>query len=438
VAEETKMVPAQQAGERGLTMRQEFGVNQTQTQAELAVAAVAAREEAMVKAEYVMAERHPRVWLDVRGEMLSHCKRPRFADVSRYAKPVGKKKVNGEWVEEVARGFTARFAETLAQEMGNVKPFSHVTYEDELVRVVRFGVTDLQKNLPRSREVTFAKAVEKRGKKDRQTGNWSPPEGRELVNVNPRLNSYGDPVWLVKATDDEMRNKVNSEESKTQRDFILRLCPRDILEECEDVIARTLSNEDRTDPTAALKRILDRFRELSGITPGDLEQYMGKACAKFGPADLQELRELGAAIRDGVTTFDEAMKAKYTTKDPETGAEVVGSAKEAAEVAEKKIAELQAEAKPAVPVQPQGPAPSAPPVEQKPAPPEVLKPAVAIPVYESWEAFDAAGSLVLPRIVVAGAEFVWSEESGNYQAAPKPEPPAEQTRRRPQFGRPVK
>ena len=324
--------------ERGNVSRQEFGASENRSQADLAVAAVAAREEATIRAEYVMAERHPRVWPDVRIEMMEHCKRPRFAEIARYAKPVGKKKINGELVEQFARGFTARFAETLAQAMGNVKPFTAVTYEDDLIRVARIGVTDLQKNLPRSREVTFAKAVEKRGWEDRKTKKWSPPEGREVISQ--RLNSFSEPVYLVRATDDEMRNKVNSEESKTQRDFILRLCPRDILDECEELVLATLENQDKTDPTAALKRVNDKFREMAGIMPSDLEQYLGKPTNRFSPKDIQELRELYTAIRENQTTFEQALKLKYQT---EVDGVESGSAAAQERVAEDKIARMAAE-----------------------------------------------------------------------------------------------
>jgi hypothetical protein len=301
-------------GHAGVILREEFGARQAERQAERETAAVTAREEAIIKAEYLVAERRPRVWSLVRQEMLQHCSRPRFAEVSRYAKPVGKKFVNGEWIEEKARGFTARFAETLRQEMGNIKPIAQVTYEDDLMRFMRFGVVDLQKNIPRYREVAFAKTVEKRGKQDKRTKEWTPPEGREIISS--RINSYGDPTYLVKATDDEMRNKVNSEESKTQRDFTLALCPRDILEECLDAVTATLEREDKSDPLLAVKRIVDRFREF-GVLAGDLETYIGRAVNHFTADDLKELRELGAAIRDGQTSFQDALRIKFTAPDPD-------------------------------------------------------------------------------------------------------------------------
>ncbi len=304
--------------DRGTVARQDFTGTQIQTSAETALAAVTARERALVEAHYLMAERHPRTWMDVRAAMLSHCSRPRFAEVSRYAKPIGKAKVNGQWVDNFARGFTVRFAETLSQEMGNIKPETSVTFEDDMIRIIRISVTDLEKNIPRSREVTIAKAVEKRGKKikDHKGEEWGPPEGREVISV--RMNSYNEPTYLVKATDDEMRNRVNSEESKTQRDLTYKLCPRDILEDCEDAILATMEKEDKRDPEAALKKLLDRFQEF-GLMPSDLQTYIGRPVKQWTEADRQALRELGAAIRDGQTTFDEALKLRHSP--PEEGEE---------------------------------------------------------------------------------------------------------------------
>lgn len=259
-----------------------------------------------------MAERHPRVWDRVGQSMLKHCDRPRFAAVSRYAKPVGGKMVDGKWENQYARGFTGRFAETLAQEMGNIKTASFVTAEDDLIRVVRFVVTDIQNNFPRHREVAFTKTVEKKGKRGKGPGEWLPPEGREVISK--RITTQGEPTYLVKATDDEMRSKVNSEETKTQRDFILKLCPRDVLEDCEDRILAVLEAKDVEDPLAAGKKCIDAFGEF-GVLADSLVTYIGRASRDWAGKDLRDLRELYTAIKEGTTTFDEAMKSKFSREE---------------------------------------------------------------------------------------------------------------------------
>lgn len=308
------LVPVQ----AGVIAREEFSGSQVQKLGETAAIAVAARERAVVEARYLMAERHPRNWSDVRIRMLNHCERPGFAEKSRYSKPVGKELINGEWVEKKAKGFTIRFAETLAQEMRNVAPEVSVTFEDDLIRIVRISVTDFEANLPWSREVTIPKAVEKRGFKNKRSGEWEPPDGREVLGS--RLNSRGEMTYLVKATDDELRSKVNSESSKTHRDFLAKLCPRDILEECEEKVAEVLSAAVKKDPTKARKKLLDRFHEV-GVMPSDLVTYVGKPEDRWTLEDVEELIALGSAIRDGETTFTKAMELRYSSGNEEGGAE---------------------------------------------------------------------------------------------------------------------
>jgi hypothetical protein len=332
---ETKALQVQ----RGLTERQEFGAFERDNSGETAIAAVAARERSIIEAQYLMAERHPRNWMDVRARMMDHCLRPRFAEVSRYKKPVGKKKINGEWVDQYAEGYTIRFAESLAQEMRNVKPESSVTYEDDLIRILRIGVTDLQSNVPWSREVAFGKVIEKRGFQDRQTKEWAAPDGREVVG-QPRVNSRGEMTYTVKATEDEMRSKVNSEISKTQRDFIIKLCPRDLLEDWHDAVYATMEKEDKRDPKAALKKWLDAFHRM-GIEPSDLENYFAKSVNALSDADIKELRELGTAINEGVTTFQQAMELKWKRTD-EDGNEVKPGTVEREKVLDQKLTEAHA------------------------------------------------------------------------------------------------
>lgn len=401
--------------QRGLTQRNDFSGSETSFTSETAMAAVSARERALVEAQFLMAERHPRRWQDVRVQMLDHCSRPRFAEVSRYEKPVGKKNINGEWVEQYARGFSIRFAETLAQEMGNVKPESSITFEDSLMRIVRIGVTDLQKNVPWSREVAFAKTVERKGRKRKGSKDeWDPPDGREVLSV--RQNSYGEPTYLVKATEDEMRAKVNAEISKTQRDFLIKLCPRDLLEDWEDAVYATLAKEDKTDPAAVLKRWLDSFHRI-GVEPSDLETYFGKPTKGFGQAEVAAMRELGQAIKEGVTTFTEALKSKYD-QPPEPS-----QAREA--VVDKKIRDLEK----------QGDIPEAEKPAQKPTPPSIP---VAVS-FASWEAWEQSGNPQHASIVIQGGEnagaFVWSDAEATYKHAQVAQEQPKADRPKPVFGK---
>lgn len=296
--------------QRGVIARQEFTGQQAQAQSETASSAVAAREQAVTNARFIMAERHPRSWDTVRVRVLQHCDRPGFAEVARYKKPAGKKQINGQWVESFAEGLSARFAEVARQEMGNTIAESSVVYEDDLIRIVRASVTDLERNNTEAREITVAKVQEKRGKQNGRSGEWEPPAGREVMSS--RINTYGDPVYLCRATDDETRNKQNSEISKTHRDCSLRLIPKDIRDDAEERILATIADPKKTDPAAARKRIIDAFAKL-GVIPEDLIAYIGCPLDRISPAQLDELRGLHTAVKDGETTFNDALRAKYDT-----------------------------------------------------------------------------------------------------------------------------
>lgn len=302
--------------ERGLIQRESFGVSEKQNSAETAIAAVQAREAARINGAYIMAERHPRNWLDVQVRLLDHCKRPGFAEVAWYKKPAGKKKINGQWIESYAEGLSARFAEVARQEMGNVHTETTIVYEDHLARIIRATSVDLERNTIDSREFTIAKFVEKRGEK--KGDGWEPPKGREVISQ--RINSYGEPTFLVVATDDEIRMKMNSEISKTTRDESLRLIPKDIRDMCAEKILSVRNDPKAIDPAAARNKLINSFAELN-VLPSDLTTYIGTAIDKISPAQLNDLRGLFQAIRDGELTFNEALKMKYDTTEIESEAE---------------------------------------------------------------------------------------------------------------------
>ena len=297
--------------QRGVTVEEKFGAVQQQQQGDTAMAAVAAREQAMVQARFIMAERHRRNWSDVRVRLLQHCDRPGFAEVAKYSKPTGNQFTNGEWVKTSAEGFSARFAEVARQEIGNLSSETTVTYEDENCRIVRATVLDLERNVSDSRDIIIQKRVEKRGKQDKKTKEWSPPEGREVLSS--RLNSYNEPTYLVRATDDEVRMRQNSEISKAQRDETTRMIPRDILDDCWEKIETTLKDPKKIDPLAARKKLIDSFATLQ-ILPSDLVTYCGCALEKISPAQLNALRSLYTAIKDGEITFQEALRLEYDGK----------------------------------------------------------------------------------------------------------------------------
>ena len=266
----------------GQVARREFGAQEMAVRGETAATAVAAREAAAVQARFIMAERNPRSIEAFRVAMLDECKRPAFAAVARYAKPIGTGKVYGP---------TIRFIEAAIRNFRNLAPEVFTVFDSERLRIVRVTVTDLESNICYATEIQVEKTVERKNGK-----------GREILAE--RTNSYNEPVFIVMATEDEVNVKQAALVSKAIRTQAQRLLPGDVVEECMATIIAIQAKADAQDPAAALRKIVDSFHELN-VEPADLEKYLGKPLDRLQPKNLQDLREIYAAIKDGQISWDE-------------------------------------------------------------------------------------------------------------------------------------
>lgn len=269
------------------TVRSEFGAESRAIVAETASVAAAAQAKAQVEARYVMALQRPRDLDNVRVKLLRECTRPGFAAVARYRKPVG----------QGVEGPSIRFAEAAMRALGNLLPEVSTVYDDRSKRIVRVSLTDLESNLTFSKDVVIEKTVERSFLKT----------GQEVIAT--RLNSQGKPVHLVHATDDDLLNKENALVSKALRTAALRVLPGDILEECMTKVQETLRAADAADPDAARKKLADAFAAIN-VQPASLAKYLGHELATVSPAELVELRAIYAAIKEGETTWHEALAHK--------------------------------------------------------------------------------------------------------------------------------
>lgn len=257
---------------------------------ETAISSAAAQAQALVQARFVMAYQRPRDWDDARLRLLKACARPRFAETAIYSKPVGGQRIEGPSI---------RFAEEAARAMGNIDVQTPCIYDDFEKRIIRVQVTDLESNTNYSSDVTVQKTVERKKIK----------EGQSVMGQ--RLNSYGDVVYLVEATDDDLLNKQNALVSKALRTGILRVLPSDIREEALDMARDTVDKRDAVDPDAARKAMASAFYAI-GVSPQELKRYVGCELAACSPSQLVELRKVYASIKDGDSTWAEHLKFKQT------------------------------------------------------------------------------------------------------------------------------
>jgi hypothetical protein len=287
----------------GQIVRAGFAQTEMQVQAEVASVAVAAQAKAAIEARYILAMKRPRDLDDVRVRLLRECKRPSFAAVARYEKPIGKDK--SKW----PKGPSIRFAEAALRCLGNAMPETMIIFESDQQRILQVVCTDLESNLTYSAQIVVQKTVERKFLKDGQ------------VAISTRVNSYGDPVHLVEATEDDLLNKQNALISKALRTLALRLLPGDILDDCMTQVLDTLRADIKKDPDAAKKAMMDAFFELN-ISPTDIAAFLGHSVDRIQPAEIEELRSVYSAIKDGETTWDAVMEARDGGGDAELHAEV--------------------------------------------------------------------------------------------------------------------
>lgn len=307
----------------GLAAKESFGSIEVAQQNETAIAAVQARAQAIVQSKYVMALKRPRNPEQVREDLLKDCRRSSFADVARYKRPQGKRPAwliseggketevpegtsgaRKAWVPNFIEGPSIRFVEAALRALGNCEPAVQALYEDERKMIVRVEVCDFEKNLSFSQEITIEKSVERKDlKKDRDTG-----EARQ-VPLAVRTNSYGDRVYIVPASEDETRLKVNRLVSMTMRTLGLRLIPGDLLDEAMQQVTTTQKESVKGDPAKARRELLDSFAKL-GIRASDLADYLGgRTVEQASPDEILELRIMGVAIRDGELKWLDALAA---------------------------------------------------------------------------------------------------------------------------------
>jgi hypothetical protein len=274
-----------------------------------------------VEAKFAMAMHNPRDWMVARQRILDACDRPGFAKAAVYSKPVGGAPI---------KGLSIRFAEEAARSMGNILVEAPVVFDDDDKQLVRVNVTDLETNTTYTEDVIVTKTIERKKLKDGQ------------IALGTRTNSFGDLVYIIEATDDDLMVKRNALKSKAMRNCILRVLPSDIAEEARARCEETAKDSAAKDPEAERKWIADAFRSL-GITVDLLTDYLGVPLSQATPDQLVELRQVGEAINAQETTWSAVIAAKKAGPIEDTGAKAPDPAKEALKT---KLAEKTTKAPP--------------------------------------------------------------------------------------------
>ena len=247
-------------------------------------AAIAAAEsvKARIQCQYIMALQKQRDAEEARQKIIKDCKRPDFAQLVEYFKPIGGKKIPG---------VSIRFAETALRHWGNISVETQIVHEDEQSKRLMITCIDLETNSTFSKSISINKTVERKNGKDREV-------------IGQRQNTNGETVYIVKATEDELLTKEGAAISKAIRNEGLRLIPKDIIEEAVETARKTLRDKMAKDPDGEKRKILDAFSSI-GVKPKDLTHYLGHPIENISPLELEDLRKIHKAISDGEATWND-------------------------------------------------------------------------------------------------------------------------------------
>lgn len=275
---------------------------------ETSTGALAEQARAQVEARFIMAAHRPRDIDKVRVSLLKECSRSGFAETARYRRPAGRKKneQTGRWEDVYIEGPSIRFAEAALRHMGNVDIQSPTIYEDDEKLQARVLVTDLETNTTYSRDVVIRKTTEKKSLREKQKP------------IDIRVNSHGDTVYIVPATDSEVEMKLGAAVSKSIRTLGLRIVPGDVIEECMETCVTVRDAKIKKDPDGERKRMIDGFAAI-GVMPDALKAYVGQELPTLSPAQIGELRDLYLAIKDGITTWADVQRARNEDEEPKAG-----------------------------------------------------------------------------------------------------------------------
>ncbi len=251
-----------------------------------ATQALIAKATADTQSRWVMAMKKPRNPHDVRQLIIAECKRPGFAKTAMYSIPRAGKMVTG---------LSIRFAEVAMRCMGNLSCEAQTLYDSDEERVIRVTATDFETNTTWPRDITIKKTVERK-----QLARGQRP-------IRQRANSFGDTVYIVEATDDEIAFKEAAAISKAARTAILRLIPGHLQDLAKDLVTQTLTDAASKDPAGEANQMFDAFAGLN-IMPSDIAQWLGHAVDRITPAEIVELKFLYVALRDQDMSWADALE----------------------------------------------------------------------------------------------------------------------------------
>lgn len=233
--------------------------------------AMVARELGIINALFQRAQMFPRNEQDVEAELMKECKRPAFAEKARYRFPRGGGSVEGPSVN---------LARTAARLWGNLYYGARTTDMNAQTFTVEGYAYDMQTGAFHNKGMA-AKNLILRTKPSKEYGGktgWLQPNERDSGELQMRVSA------------------------KAERNAILEVLPRDMIDRLLDQVKKTLAAESgkgmAKDKDAFLRLMVQAFRDV-GVTGKQLEAWSGAKLDLITHDQVADLKGILKAIQDG-------------------------------------------------------------------------------------------------------------------------------------------
>jgi hypothetical protein len=230
--------------------------------------AVASRQQAEIQSAITIAKRFPRDEAGAYAKAMRAFESPPLAEEALYKLEFGRTPVQGPSVHS---------ARVLARCWGNIKYGCDTIHADDHASHLRGYAHDMENNICPTQEAYVRKLVPR---KNRQTG----------------ATEYVRPSEL------EWQRELNKQAAILERNCLLKLLPRDMVEECMAVARRTLEKVAegglKTSREQFTRKLAMSFDEI-GVSSKMLERYLGHGLALLDKKEVADLQGIYKAIKDG-------------------------------------------------------------------------------------------------------------------------------------------
>ncbi len=232
----------------------------------VAVAAMAETQTQEVRGAMLLAKEFPRSEDDARDRILRTCGHPGFAEKVHYSYPRGTTTI---------KGISIVGAREMARAWGNIRNGVVIVSDDDTHRTLQAFAWDMESNEYISAQDTFKKLAQRK---------------------------FGDVTKWVTVDERDLRELTSRRASLLLRNCILAVLPWTLKNEVSETATATMENKAAKDPDAARRSVVDGFSSVN-VPIKELEDYIGHAVASCSPKELEDLRTIWRAIKEGETQW---------------------------------------------------------------------------------------------------------------------------------------